>query len=157
MASFVFLTPPGSVEGDERTAVVRDGFSFLAYFLPPLWFLLHRLWFEAFLTLLLLALSGILAGIEAAAPAGPVLALAVSVFSGLESRNLAIRKRERHGYRIAAAIVARNLDEAEEIFFSGAALRTRTPVNSAGAAPAAYAPVGDRRPVLGLFDLHGGR
>ena len=59
MASYVFLTPPGRAPGDEKTVVLRDGFSFLAYLFPPVWFLLHRLWFEALLSVLLLVLAGL--------------------------------------------------------------------------------------------------
>lgn len=160
MASYVFLIPPGGPEGDERVVVVRDGFAFFAFLLPPLWFLVHRLRFEALLALLLLVLAGFLADAPALAGLGPALGLAVCLFSGLEGRNLVVRHCERRGYRPVAALAARNLAEAEEIFFSKAPLRTRTPENPAGPDPAAAAfrPAGgDHRPVLGLFDLHGGR
>lgn len=158
MASYVFLTPPGRAPGDEKTVVLRDGFSFLAYLFPPVWFLLHRLWFEALLSALLLVLAGLVAETGHLGLAGPFPGIALCLFCGLESGNLRLRHLERKGFRLEAALEARNLAEAEEIFFSKTPLATRTPVNSgANPAPAAFRPVGDHRPVLGLFDLHGGR
>lgn len=159
MASYLFLTPPGRARGDEQTVVLRDGFSFLAYLLPPVWFLLHRLWFEALFVALLLGLAGLVAETGYLGPAGPFPGIALCLFCGLESGNLRLRHLERKGFRLAAALEARNLAEAEEIFFSKTPLATRTPVNSASKnpAPAALRPTGDHRPVLGLFDLHGGR
>ena len=38
-------------------AFVRDGFSFLAFLLPPLWLLWHRLWIEAVLAFAVLMLG----------------------------------------------------------------------------------------------------
>lgn len=159
MASYVFLTPPGHAQGDEQTVVLRDGFSFLAYLFPPAWFLLHRLWFEALFSALLLGLAGLVAETGQIGLAGPLCGLALCLFSGLESGNLRLRHLERKGFRLAAAVEAHNLAEAEEIFFSKTPLATRTPVNSAtkNPAPAALRLTGDHRPVLGLFDLHGGR
>lgn len=163
MASFLFLTPPGRAEGDERTVAVRDGFCFLAFLFPPLWFLSYRMWFEALAAALLLGLAAALSATGHFGPAGPALSFAVCLFCGFEGGNLLVRQFERRGYRLAAAVEARNLAAAEEIFFSNAALRTRRPVNSGppDLATTGFAPTGrpaaDHRPVLGLFDLHGGR
>ncbi len=154
MASFVFLTPPDGSEGSERSLAIRDGFAFFAFLWPPLWFLVHRLWFEAVFSGLFLALASALAKVPALAALGPALWLAGCLFAGLEGRNLLIRARQRQGFRLAAALEARNLAQAEEIFFSNAAPAAKTPVNPALSGPAHG---GDSRPVLGLFDLHGGR
>ena len=43
-------------------AFIRDGFSFLAFLLPPLWLLWHRLWIEAALALAALVLAAGLTG-----------------------------------------------------------------------------------------------
>ena len=46
MASFVVMEPPlDRATRDEL--IVRDGFHWLGFFLPLLWFLWHRLWIEA--------------------------------------------------------------------------------------------------------------
>ena len=49
MASYVVMEPPGASRNDAAAGavLVRDGFSFLAFLLPPLWLLWHRLWIEA--------------------------------------------------------------------------------------------------------------
>lgn len=158
MASFIFLTPPDGAEGSERSIAIRDGFAFFAFLCPPLWFLVHRLWFEAVFSGLFLALASALSNVPALATSGPALGpalwLAGCLFAGLEGRNLLIHARQRQGFRLAAALEARNLAQAEEIFFYNAAPAAKTPVNPALSGPAHG---GDSRPVLGLFDLHGGR
>ena len=159
MASYLFLTPPNRAQGDEQTVILRDGFSFFAYLFPPVWFLLHRLWFEALFSALLLGLAALVAETGQLGFAGPLPGLALCLFCGLESGNLRLHHFERKGFRLAAALEARNLAEAEEIFFSKTPVATRTPVNSvrSDTATATFRPTGDHRPVLGLFDLHGGR
>ena len=49
MASYVVMVPPAGQGNrpDLDAAFVRDGFAFLAFFLPVLWLLWHRLWVEA--------------------------------------------------------------------------------------------------------------
>ena len=49
MAIFVVMEPPAAnaAEAAERAVLVRDGFAFLGFLVPPLWLLWHRLWIEA--------------------------------------------------------------------------------------------------------------
>lgn len=159
MASYVYLTPPGAAPQDERTLVLRDGFSILTFLVPPVWFAFHRLWFEAGLSLALLVLAGLLSGSSIGEAAGPALSLAVSLFCGLEGRALRIAALERQGFTLDSVVEAANRDEADEIYFSGAPLQTRTPVNSVSIGQMPVAPHMNKRsrPVLGLFDLKGGR
>ena len=45
MASYVVMEPPEG--GPEQAILVRDGFALLAFIMPFLWFLWHRMWLEA--------------------------------------------------------------------------------------------------------------
>ena len=49
MAVYVVMEPPGASRNDAASGavLVRDAFSVLAFLLPPLWLLWHRLWIEA--------------------------------------------------------------------------------------------------------------
>ncbi len=53
MASFLVLVPRMSngERDDDGTVFIRDGFSVLAFILPLVWLLVHRLWFVAALVL----------------------------------------------------------------------------------------------------------
>ena len=50
MASWIVMQPPAArARGGADATFVRDGFSLLAFLVPPLWLLWHRLWIEAVL------------------------------------------------------------------------------------------------------------
>ncbi|TIM25221.1 MAG: DUF2628 domain-containing protein [Mesorhizobium sp.] len=61
MAVYVVMEPPGRGEKPDTTAFVRDGFSWLGFLVPPLWLLWHRLWIEAALAFVAMALLSMLA------------------------------------------------------------------------------------------------
>jgi hypothetical protein len=111
MASYVVMEQPGRT-GIADVAFVRDGFSWAAFLVPPLWLLWHRLWFEALFAFLVLALLSFLG--EAGWPlAGSLLTLTVSLYIGLEGQNLRIAALRRRGWREWGAIDAENLADAE--------------------------------------------
>ncbi len=91
MASYVVMVPPAGQGSRPEfdAAFVRDGFAFLAFFLPVLWLLWHRLWLEALAALVLtvgIAVAGNLAGFVGA----PLLSLLVSIYFGVEAGALRI-------------------------------------------------------------------
>lgn len=111
MASYVVMEQPGRT-GTADVAFVRDGFSWAAFLVPPLWLLWHRLWYEALLAFLVLALLSFLG--EAGWPlAGSLLTLAVSLYAGLEGQNLRVAALRRRGWREWGAVEAASLDDAE--------------------------------------------
>jgi hypothetical protein len=119
MASYVVIEQPGRA-GTADVAFVRDGFAWLAFLAPPLWLLRHRLWFEAVLAFLVLALLSVLG--EAGWPwAGSLLTLAVSLYVGLEGQNLRVAALRRRGWREWGAVEARNLTDAETRYRAEAA------------------------------------
>jgi hypothetical protein len=109
MASYVVMEQPGRV-GD--VAFVRDGFSWAAFLVPPLWLLWHRLWFEALLAFLVLALLSVL-GEAGWSWAGSLLTLAVSLYVGLEGQNLRIVAFRRRGWREWGVVEAAGPVDAE--------------------------------------------
>lgn len=159
MASYAVMEPPvaGSDDiGRERAVLVRDGFHVLAFLVPALWLLWHRLWIEAVLVVAVtMALSGAgsLAGLGNAAPA---LAFLVSLYVGLEGAALRLAAYRRRGWREWGVVEAGDATEAEIRYLVEAAGGEDGANEPAAAAPA---PVSAPRPVaapaLGLFAYPG--
>ncbi|MDP3898431.1 MAG: DUF2628 domain-containing protein [Mesorhizobium sp.] len=162
MASFVVMEAPAATDGDRAVVYVRDGFHFLAFLVPPLWLLWHRLWIEAALAFaLMLALSalGSVAGVGGAAP---TLSLLVSIYAGLEGSALRIAALRRRGWREFGVVDADNRDEAEiKHLYAGdmagapePEFERPPPAAAPSFAAARLAPGG---PALGLFSYPGRR
>lgn len=162
MASYVVMEPPaaaGRAGGEDRAVLVRDGFHVLAFLLPAVWLLFHRLWIEAlFVVAVSMALSGIgsVAGLGSAAPA-----LLVSLYVGLEGSALKLAALRRRGWREWGVVEADNAADAEIRYLSEAvsdADDADEPASvwpSAGSLPPPAAPRRESGPVLGLFAYPG--
>ena len=92
MASYVVMEPPGvrQDEASEGALFIRDGFSVIAFLVPPLWLLWRRLWIEAALAFaagFALAALGETAGFGLA---GSALSLLVSVYVAGRSLSYAL-------------------------------------------------------------------
>ena len=156
MAAYVVMEPPArqSQDARDRAVFIRDGFSLLAFLVPPLWLLWHRLWIEA---LLALGLSVTLAALGEAVGLGLLaagLSLLVSVYVGLEGPALRLAALRRRGWLETGLIEAGSRDEAEIRLFAGAEPQ------AAPQAPHAALPAGAPRqvrqgPALGLLDYPG--
>jgi hypothetical protein len=159
MASFVILTPEtGPGEDHEKTRVIRDGFSLLAFFFPALWLLCHRFWMLGLGAMLLQGIGLGLIRMPALWPAGFVLLLAIRILTAVEGRMLIIRHLSARGFVADGLVSARNLAEAEEIYFSGMALETRTDIRPVHwDIPAARTGIGRSGAALGLIGYDGGR
>lgn len=123
MAIFVVMEPPAASDAGavERAVTVRDGFAFMAFLVPPLWLLWHRLWIEA---ALVFALSIALSALGEAAAAGfgflgAALSLLVSLFVGLEGPALRLAALRRRGWREWGVVEAGNAAEAEIRYLAG--------------------------------------
>jgi hypothetical protein len=156
MASFVVMEP---ADGDpEKVRLVRDGFSFLAFIVPPLWLLWHRLFAEAAVVFALMFAIG--AGAEAAGLgfAGSLASLLVSIYVGLEGAAMRIAGLVRRGWREAGVIDADTLDDAEARYVAASMDRDAGQYGhdrpSPPSAPLAHRPAGvppQSGPALGLF------
>ncbi len=59
MAIYVVMEPPGRSEKADVT-FVRDGFAWLGFLVAPLWLAWHRLWVEAALAFVVMAILSML-------------------------------------------------------------------------------------------------
>lgn len=154
MASYIVLEPRDAADNRvEKAVVVRDGFSLLAFIMPLLWFLWHRMWWEAaafFVAGILLAGLGSLSGYEVLAP---VLSLLLALLTGLEARALRVAALRRKGYADWGVVEASDADEAEIRYLAEARLREETPGPAPLAAPAPRLPLSGARPVRPAFGL----
>jgi hypothetical protein len=115
MASWIVMEPAGGGRAGSvaEAAFIRDGFSLLAFLLPPLWLLWHRLWIAAALALGVLVLAAGLPHLTGFAIAAPLLWLLVSLFVGLEGNALRIAALSRRGWLSWGVVEAGNLDDAD--------------------------------------------
>lgn len=158
MTSFVVMTPPARREkAFEEAVLIRDGFSFIAFLIPPIWLLWHRLWLEAAVAVFLLLACSVIATLLGQPLAGSFLSLLVSLYAGLEGQHLRALSLHRGGWREEGTIVAGSREEAEQRYAAGFAedLAAGTehpltvPLAPASAAPRAPAPA------LGLLTYPG--
>jgi len=159
MAIYVVMEPPAAnaTEAAERAVLVRDGFAFLAFLVPPLWLLWHRLWIEAALAFAAgvgLTALGETAGLGFT---GAGLSLLVSIYVGLEGQALRINALRRSGLRDWGVVEASDVGEAEIRYLAGEEtqdLATEAPRPTTPATTAAIRPV-SAGPALGLLGYPG--
>src|SRR3990170_2959115 len=115
MAVYVVMEPPAAnaTEAAERAVLVRDGVSFWAFLVPPLWLLWHRLWIEAALAFAVSMGLTALGGTTGFGFIGAMLSLLVSIFVGLEGQALRVNALRRRGWREWGVVEANNVEEAE--------------------------------------------
>jgi hypothetical protein len=140
-----------------RFVFVRDGFSWSAFLLTPLWMLWHRLWLA--LAIYLLLSAALDTGLRALGASAFVLVLdglLISLLAGFEAGTLRRLKLGRRRWRNIGVVTGENLEHAERRFFDAwirqAPARrpaaTSTPT-SGSATPAA--PPAASSGVIGLF------
>ena len=88
--------------------LVREGFSFGALILGPVWLAAHRVWVPAAIVLLLDVLILVLTG----PPASLVLTGAIALLLGFSGRDLLRWSARRDGYLETSVVAAANEDEA---------------------------------------------
>ncbi|WP_421927920.1 DUF2628 domain-containing protein [Neoaquamicrobium sediminum] len=111
MASFVVMEPPGRA-AEERAVIVRDGFHILAFLLPAIWLLVHRLWLET----LAVVLAGLVIGLLGAwcgSGTASLASLMLALFVGLEGSALRVAALRRRGWREWGVVEAGDAREAE--------------------------------------------
>jgi len=148
----------------ERFAFVRDGFSWWAFLLAPLWMLRHRMW------LVLIGYVVIAGAIEvpvklSGAPgfAASVIGLLLGLLVGLEAGTLRRFTLNRRGWKNLGVVSGDDLEDAERRFFDAWPQRTNSPSGGphapmpgpASAAPNRRGPLGSD--VIGLFPEPGAR
>jgi hypothetical protein len=159
MATYLVLTPPGAAQKAERTLLVRDGFSLIAFLFPTLWLFFHRLWLFALAAFLLQGIGGELLRRDGLWPAGVAILFGVSLLAALEGRNLDAGRLSAKGWQEDGVVVAGRLAEAEDLYFADAAGEEEQNI-----APVEWnvSAVGktqrsDGGPAIGLIGFDGGR
>jgi hypothetical protein len=144
----------------ERFIFVRDGFSWWAFLLAPLWMLWHRM---------LLVLIGyvVIAGVLEAAlvrfgasrAAIAVVGLLISLLMGLEASTLRRLTLHRRGWSNVGVVSGDDLEDAERRFFDawlhetrpGTSAATPTTPGPTGGTPAGVPRAAQTPHVIGLF------
>ena len=121
MAVYVVMEPPGRGRDADASTFVRDGFSWLAFLVPPLWLLWHRLWLEAALAVVAIGASAALGEAAEIRAAGALLVLLIMLYVGLEGQALRLAALSRRGWRQWGVVVADSLEEADTRYAAEAA------------------------------------
>ena len=116
MTSFVVMTPPADSGSEALPEFVRDGFSVVAFIVPPLWLLWHRLWIEAGIAFGVMALIPSVAWQLGFGPVSPWLSMLVSLYAGLEGPQLRLAALRAKGWTDAGVYEADDLVDAETRF-----------------------------------------
>jgi Protein of unknown function (DUF2628) len=167
MSVYTVYEPPlkahESVPNPERFVFVRDGFSFWAFLLAPLWMLRYRLWL-AFIGYVIVAVA-LLLGLRLIGASATVTTIAVALLSllvGFEAATLRRFTLSRRGWRNVGIVVGDDLESAERRFFDawvGKAWIDRPSGNAElrTSSPASGVPVSRRTAseVVGLFPQPG--
>jgi Protein of unknown function (DUF2628) len=119
---FTVYEPPhvarNRIDRAAELVFVKDGFSWLAAIVPPLWFLVKGLWLE--LALFIAAATLLTWGIEtsgAAAELSGTVFLIVQIVIGFEAGLIQATALERRGWRLVGTVTGHNQDRAERRFF----------------------------------------
>ena len=142
-----------------RIAFVRDGFSFWAFLLGPLWMLWHRLWLVLLgYCMLVAAIHFGLLKIAASPGVRGAVWLLMAILVGLEASSLRRWTLRRRDWADIGVVVADDLNMAERRFYdawtTGADILAPAPP---AAPPARRTSAPASREVIGLFPQPGGR
>ena len=108
-----------SASSDREAVLVREGFSWGAFFFSVLWALRYRMWLTAvflFAISVALSLATDLLGVDPVTDSA--LGIALALIIGWEANDWRRRSLARRGYVTAAVIAAESLLEAERRFFA---------------------------------------
>ncbi len=147
---------PGDPAALDESELVKDAFSWGAFFFTFLWFFYHRLWLAGIGVLVLVfAFGGLMALLDVHPLAGSVAQLLLQGLIGLEANSLRRWTLGRRGLPMVDAVTAEDQDEAEAKAFARwlqarPEARPATLPRGPAASPVLSTP---RRsePVIGLF------
>jgi hypothetical protein len=109
--------PSPAGRGDD-VVFIRDGFSWLALIVPPLWALYRALWLVvAGIAVLALAINGLAQWTAASSSAMVAVILAAVLLFAFEANDLWRWTLRRRGFRDVAIVAGRSLADAELRFF----------------------------------------
>ena len=156
---------PGDPEALNRAVLVRDGFSWAAFFAPALWFFWHRHWVAGVAVLIVTFGFGAALRAVGVSTGGILLAeCLVQLLLGLEGSSLRRWLYARRGRPVVDVVQAGSAEEAEVKSFTRWVSDERSPLPYP-TADAGYGRAGmaefrfgrDPEPVIGLFPDAEGR
>ena len=110
--------PADRIDRAEGLVFVKDGFSWSAAFLGPLWLAIERNWRAAAIYVLFTAaLLGLMYALGASAPAMSIAVLAINIFLGFENAEIERDHFEAKGWTMLGTVSGSNLPECERRFF----------------------------------------
>jgi hypothetical protein len=114
----VHVRPSPERPDPDQFVFVRDGFSFWAFLLPPIWMLRHRLWLVLLLYLAVaMALAAALHLLGASTSARLAAGLLLSLLVGFEAATLRRFGLARRRWNEVGIVVGDDLEAAERRFF----------------------------------------
>lgn len=114
MKLFAILGQSQEIKDQEDLFAIRDGFSFLAFLIPPLWFLWRGMWlhaglgFLAFITVALIPLEALQF----------ILSLLIALWVGFEARFLHLEFLQKQGLAVLGQVKAADCDMAIDIYLA---------------------------------------
>jgi hypothetical protein len=122
MVAYTVHEPPAPatdrVERGIELEFVREGFSWFAFLLPPVWLAMHRLWIAlGGYVAVAMVVSLILWGIGARPEVDALIALALNLLVGFEAANLKRWTLAQRGWALLGSVAGRSQDECERRFF----------------------------------------
>ncbi|MGO4706554.1 DUF2628 domain-containing protein [Microvirga sp. 2MCAF38] len=143
---------PGDATDLDKAQVVKDGFSWAAFFFMFLWFFYHRLWLAGIGVFLAVGALDLAMNALNVHPVSVTLThVLVATLIGLEANSLRRWTLARRGLPVVDVVSAGNRDEAETKFFVRWLQRTATDQRPAPAVPPTTTPNRRIDPVIGLF------
>ena len=124
MASHLILARPKAPLPDDGSLIVRDAFSWPAFWFSVVWLLINRLWLQAALAIVGLALAFWAMTDPQWAGAGLVLAVCTALCIGFEGANWRVEALLRRNWRLVDVVEAPDSETAFDMHvanWSGAA------------------------------------
>ena len=164
MKTFTLHLPTDALPGEaaplDKAVLVRDGFSWGAFFFTVVWFFAHRLWLAGLGVLVLLVAFNLALTALGLRPGAAFAAdLLLSALIGLEANSLRRWTLQRRGRPAVELVTASDRDEAETKAFARWLARESRPRPATAAAPLSVpvAPYRTPDPVIGFFPDAGAR
>jgi Protein of unknown function (DUF2628) len=160
MSVYIVHEPPlrhragaGAAPDANRFVFVRDGFSFWAFLLGPLWMLRHRMWLVVIGYLVItIGLQVLMRLAGGSAMIGGVISLLIALLVGLEAGTLRRFTLGRRRWQTIGVVSGDDLEDAERRFFDAWVRRSPSqPVAPVAATTAAPPRMPQAPTVVGLF------
>jgi hypothetical protein len=129
----------GAAVDPAELVFVKDGFSWPALFIPPVWLVWHRLWLTLLIWVVAVVVLSILSGL-AGSDASTAVMILFAFWFALEANGLRRWTLERRGYVLVGVVEGRTLEDAERRFFAEAGVDGGAPVTMPSPYPATVAP-----------------